>query len=65
VGAYATVDDDGGITMDGVIATGDGRILLRHRDQGEDADALGQRVGRYLLDDAGASAMLVDLLGVN
>jgi len=65
VGAYAVVADpdpgtDGGgtIRMEGMLATGDGRIVLRHRGEGGDPEELGRRVARYLLDDAGGSDLL-------
>lgn len=58
VGAYAVVDDDEGIRLEGMIATGDGRIVLRHRDTGTDPKELGRRVARHLLDDAGGANLL-------
>jgi len=64
VGAYATVDDDHTIHLEGLIATGDGRIVLRHADVGDDADEIGRRIARHLLDDAGGSHLL-DLVGAH
>ena len=59
VGAYATVsDDDGTISLEGLLATGDGRVVIRRRDDDTDPVALGRRVARYLLDDAGGSDLL-------
>ena len=59
VGAYATVsDDDGTISLEGLLATGDGRIVIRRRDDDTDPVALGRRVARYLLDEAGGTALL-------
>jgi hydroxymethylbilane synthase len=58
VGAYAVVDDDEGIRLEGMIATGDGRIVLRHRDAGRDPEELGRRIARHLLDDAGGAQLL-------
>lgn len=62
VGAYATVGGDDGATirLEGMLATGDGRIVIRHRDEDADGDpdALGRRVARYLLDDAGGDHLL-------
>ncbi len=46
------------ISLEGLLATGDGRIVIRHRDDGTDPVALGRRVARYLLDDAGGTALL-------
>ncbi|HVF14321.1 MAG TPA: hydroxymethylbilane synthase [Acidimicrobiales bacterium] len=58
VGAYAVVDDDEEIRLEGMIATGDGRIVLRHRDHDTDPHELGRRVARHLLDDAGGGHLL-------
>ncbi len=63
VGAYATVAGDGegatpSIRLEGMLATGDGRIVLRRRDEGSDPIELGRRVARYLLDDAGGADLL-------
>ena len=59
VGAYATVSDaDGTISLEGLLATGDGRVVIRHRDDDTDPVALGRRVARYLLDDAGGTDLL-------
>ena len=59
VGAYATVDGPR-ISLSAVIASPDGRICLRHRDQGEHPAELGRVVGDYLLHAAGGA----DLLGL-
>jgi len=64
VGAYAVVSEDETIRLEGLLATGDGRIVLRHRDEGTDPEELGRRIARYLLDDAGG-ANLLDLAGAN
>ena len=58
VGAYATVADDGTISLEGLLATGDGRIVIRRRDHDTDPAHLGRRVARYLLDDAGGADLL-------
>ncbi len=58
VGAYAVVADDGTIRLEGLLATGDGRIVLRHRDSDVDPHVLGRRVARHLLDDAGGAHLL-------
>jgi hydroxymethylbilane synthase len=61
VGAYATVTGDGeslSIRLEGLIATGDGRIVLRQQDEGDDPDELGRRVARHLLDEAGGTDLL-------
>ena len=61
VGAHATIDDEGVLSLTSLIATGDGRIVLRHSDSGTDPVELGTRVARHLLEEAGAS-LLVDEL---
>jgi len=71
VGAFATVDTDGDasdpatatIHLDAVMATCDGRVLIRHHDKGHDPVALGQRVARHLLDNGGASLSLAGMVG--
>ncbi len=60
VGAHATAVDGapaGTLALTGVLAAADGRIVLRHHDQGADGPALGRRVARFLLDDAGGAAL--------
>jgi hydroxymethylbilane synthase len=64
VGAYAVLDADGTIRLEGMIATGDGRIVLRHRDAHDAPEELGRRVARYLLVDAGGSSLL-DVVGAS
>lgn len=59
VGAYATVDGSSGrIRLEAMVATGDGRVVLRHRAEGDDPEDLGRRVARHLLDDAGGTMLL-------
>ena len=59
VGAYGTLDGvSGRIRLEAMVATADGRVVLRHRDEGDDPDDLGRRVARYLLDDAGGTMLL-------
>jgi hypothetical protein len=36
-----------------MIASADGRVVLRHIHSGADPEALGREVARYLLDEAG------------
>jgi len=59
-GAHATVTDDGGVQVDGMLASLDGRIVLRHRDRGADPAATGRSVAAHLLDGAGGRALLED-----
>jgi hydroxymethylbilane synthase len=56
-GAYARVDGDG-ITIEGMVASLDGTTLLRHTVAGLDPEAAGRAVARFLLDEAGGSAIL-------
>lgn len=61
VGAYARVDGDGRIRLAAMIATLDGRVMLRDNDEGDDPVALGRALARHLLDDAAGSSLLADL----
>jgi hydroxymethylbilane synthase len=61
VGAYATVDPDDGISLTGLVASLDGRILLRHHATGDDAVGLGRDVAGYLLDRAGGRQVLAGI----
>jgi len=60
VGALATIDDGGTVHLDGLVASGDGRILFRDSADGHDAAAIGQALGRSLLDRCGAAQVLDD-----
>ena len=59
VGAHAVAGtDDLGrpvLHLTGMLAGGDGHVVLRHEDSGDDGPALGRAVARYLLDDAGGA----------
>jgi hydroxymethylbilane synthase len=57
VGAHAMADPEAGLALTGMVASDDGRIVLRHADRGEDPVALGRAVARYLLDEAGADGL--------
>jgi hydroxymethylbilane synthase len=61
VGAHATLDGDGRITLTAMVGTPDGRVMLRDTDEGDDPVDLGRRLARHLLDDAGGSSLLADL----
>jgi hydroxymethylbilane synthase len=61
VGAFATVADDGRVTLTAMIGTSDGRVVMRDTDSGDDPVELGRRLARHLLDDAGGSSLLADL----
>jgi hydroxymethylbilane synthase len=55
-GAYAVTA--GGLQLEGLLASLDGRIILRHRAHGEEPETLGRQVARHLLDQAGGEALL-------
>lgn len=61
VGAHATVDAAGRVRLTAMIATPDGRVMIRDADEGDDPMALGRRLARHLLDDAGGASLLEDL----
>lgn len=64
VGAYGVVLDDGSVRLTGLMASLDGRIVMRETRVGSDPVALGVEVARHLLDDAGGEALLLgDLRG--
>ena len=44
-----------------MIATLDGRVMLRDSAEGDDPVELGRRLARHLLDGAGGSCLLADL----
>ncbi|HEX4819240.1 MAG TPA: hydroxymethylbilane synthase [Acidimicrobiales bacterium] len=56
-GAHAVVDGDD-LRLDGLLASLDGRIVLRHRANGTSPDELGRSVARHLLDHAGGREIL-------
>jgi hydroxymethylbilane synthase len=57
-GAYATAGD--ALQLEGLLASLDGRIVLRHRAEGAEPEALGRAVARHLLDRAGGRALLYE-----
>jgi hydroxymethylbilane synthase len=62
-GAYAVVAGDGGLRLDVLLASLDGRIVLRHQLESDPAvggppELLGRAAARYLLDDAGGRSLL-------
>ena len=61
VGAHARVDADGGIRLSAMIATPDGRVMLRETGEGDDPIEVGRRLARRLLDGAGGASLLEDL----
>jgi hydroxymethylbilane synthase len=57
-GAFAEVDASGNVTVHAVLASLDGHVLLRHDASGTLPHAVGRTAARFLLDDAGGSALL-------
>src|SRR5690242_19822421 len=55
-GAHATAGD--GVALEGLLASLDGRVILRHRASGADPERVGRDVARHLLDRAGGRALL-------
>lgn len=61
-GALASVAEDGTVELEALLASLDGRIVLRATGSGRDPDALGTEVAERLLTEEGG-AMLIDDLG--
>lgn len=61
VGAHAVAAREGGISLTGLLATADGRTVLRRSDEHDDPFELGRRVARYLLDEAGGSRIIEEV----
>ena len=59
-GAHATLGGDG-IEITGMLASLDGRVLIRERRVGTNPDQLGRAVARFLLDERGGRDLLADL----
>jgi hydroxymethylbilane synthase len=59
-GAHAVLAGDD-IELIGMLASLDGRVLIRERIIGTEPDALGRAVARFLLDEAGGSDLLADI----
>lgn len=58
VGALATPSPGGSLVLEGLIASLDGRVVLRTAVEGDDPAALGREVARRLLHDHGGSELL-------
>jgi len=58
VGAYATIDDGGRVHLEGLVASGDGRILFRDQAEGDDPTTVGRDLGQGLLERCGAAQIL-------
>jgi len=58
VGAYAeAAGADGDLALTGVLASEDGRVVLRHTARGNEPEQLGRGVARYVLDDCGGTSL--------
>jgi hydroxymethylbilane synthase len=57
-GAHAVDDAQGGLVLDALLASLDGRIMLRHAVAGTEPTALGAAAARHLLDKAGGRDVL-------
>jgi hydroxymethylbilane synthase len=64
-GAHATEDGAGALTVDGLVASLDGRVVLRDRIHGrrDDASLLGRRLAERLLFEGGGSSLVDELAG--
>lgn len=60
-GALAAVGDDGEISIEVLLATGDGRIVLRDSQTGSNPTEVGVTAARRLLDEHGGRALLEDV----
>jgi hydroxymethylbilane synthase len=56
-GAHATLAADGALSLEGLLATADGHIVLRHRDVGDEPERLGRAVARHLLEHGGVALL--------
>jgi hydroxymethylbilane synthase len=56
-GALARATGEGYLGIEGMLASGDGRVVVRARITGEDPDALGRALARLLVCDRGASSI--------
>jgi hydroxymethylbilane synthase len=57
VAAWATVVPDGALEVEGLVASGDGRTLVRMRRRGDEPERVGAEVARALLVDGGGAAI--------
>jgi hydroxymethylbilane synthase len=54
-GAWAEASDDGGVRVAGMVASGDGRHMVRLTAEGDDPEGTGAALARALLDGGGAA----------
>jgi hydroxymethylbilane synthase len=64
-GAWAEAADGGGVHVTGMVASGDGRLLVRLAAEGDDPEGTGAALARALLDGGGAAieAFVADAAG--
>ncbi|HUY63906.1 MAG TPA: hydroxymethylbilane synthase [Acidimicrobiales bacterium] len=56
-GALAVVEAGGTLAIDGMLASADGRVMLRSSASGDDPEALGASLAGHLLDGAGGRSL--------
>jgi hydroxymethylbilane synthase len=59
-GALAEADGDGALRLEALLASLDGRIVLRTRVEGRDPEAVGAEAARRIVDDEGGRLVLDD-----
>ncbi|MDP9072271.1 MAG: hydroxymethylbilane synthase [Actinomycetota bacterium] len=64
VAAHARPGADGSLRLDVLLSSLDGRIVLRTGDESDDGQALGRRLARRLLDEAGGGWLIEGLRGL-
>jgi porphobilinogen deaminase len=57
-GALAEAGPDGNVVLEVLLATLDGKTVLRSRQEGTDPEAVGAEAARVVLDDNGGRALL-------
>ncbi len=63
VGAYAVGSAEGGVELEGLVASLDGHVLLRRRMSGSDPVLLGRELAREMRDRCGGAEVLLDIGG--
>lgn len=61
IGALAVAEGAGRLTLTGLLASLDGRIVLRHTATDRDPESLGRAVARHLLHESGGAALLEEV----
>lgn len=56
-GAHATVGESGEVSVEGLLASVDGHVVMRHRLEGTDPAALGTAVADHLLNEGGQALL--------